>query len=397
MLANYEYYKDASVTSQSVLESAAKENENVSAHSLGKIIKDIWEGSVFRQYSVHSCAYTYRHLRKRATNSSLSSEIISQLDDDVLKHIHGLCSLHGGWFFNSQCRSSKMTLTLLKFFSPEKSEDHMTVDGRRLAFELNIIVTPSPKLTLSTYGQAIHIEDIVGTDGCQLSLRTIDNVMRLVKSTVPCLGHAISETANTKYLKVPVSSSKNICVHSRDLGNHQRLISSSCRLLTCRSSSSCQNCARSFKLYQNRENKRKANFSEAPNKKCNLRYLDRIGLEEKITTQRKTLAKDVKREARGKVDDTIEFVEEDHVDLQQILENTDSSLIPPDMKLLWEQQAKQLSAKSSNGFRWNPRFAKLLLQYIYLIIWMFCCTISCKNIIICIFLQSCKICTGYLL
>ena len=355
MLAKYEYYKDASVTSQSVLESAAKENENVSAHSLGKIIKDIWEGSVSRQYSVHSCAYTYRHLRKRATNSSLSSEIISQLDDDVLKHIHGLCSLHRGWFFNSQCRSSRTTLTLLKFFSPEKSEDHMTVDGRRLAFELNIIVTPSPKLTLSTYGQAIHIEDIVGTDGCQLSLRTIDNVMRLVKSTVPCLGHAISETANTKYVKVPVSSSKNICVHSRDLGNHQRLISSSCRLLTCRSSSSCQNCARSFKLYQNRENKRKANFSEAPNKKCNLRYLDRIGLEEKITTQRKTLAKDVKRDARGKVDDTIEFVEEDHADLQQILENTDSSLIPPDMKLLWEQQAKQLSAKSSNGFRWNPR------------------------------------------
>ena len=97
--------------------------------------------------------------------------------------------------------------------------------------------------------------------------------------------------------------------------------------------------------------------SEAPNKKCNLRFKDRIGLEEKITTQRKTMVNDMKRNARAKVDDMIEFVEEDHADLQQILESTDSALIPPGMKLLWEQQMKQLSTKSSKGFRWNPRFA----------------------------------------
>ena len=354
MLANYEYCIDASVSTQSVLEAASKENENVSANSLGKIIKDIWEGNVYRQYSAHSCVYIYRHLIRRALTSC---EIISELDEDVVKNIKALCSLHQGWIFHSQCRSNQTSLTLLKFFSPEKGEEYITVDGRRLIFEINITPSPSPKLTLSTYGRAMPIEDIVGCDANHLSLRTIDNVIRLVESTVPCLGHAISENANTKFLKVPVLHSKNINVCSRDLGDHERLISSSCRLLTCRSSSSCQNCAYSLKLYQNRETKRKANVSEAPNKKCNLRYLDRIGLEEKIITQRKTLANDVKRDARAKVDDMIEFVEEDHVDLRQIVETTDSALIPPGMKLLWEQQMKQLSAKSSKGFRWNPRFA----------------------------------------
>ena len=264
MLGNYEYCIDASVSTQSVLEAASKENDNVSANSLGKIIKDIWEENVYRQYSTHSCVYIYRHLIRRALTSC---EIISELDEDVVKNIKVLCSLHQGWIFHSQCRSNQTSLTLLKFFSPEKGEEYITVDGRRLIFEINIIPSPSPKLTLSTYGRAMPIEDIVGCDANYLSLRTIDNVIRLVESTVPCLGHAISENANTKFLKVPVLHSKNINVCSRDLGNHERLISSSCRLLTCRSSSSCQNCAYSLKLYQNRETKRKANVSEAPNKK----------------------------------------------------------------------------------------------------------------------------------
>ena len=278
----------------------------------------------------------------------ISCATITELDDDVVKNIHVLCALHQGWFFNSRCRSNQKSITRLKFLSPEEGEEHITVDGRRLIFELNIVLSPNPKLTISTYGHAIPTEDIVGSDGTQLSLRTVDNAMRLVESTVPCLGHAISERPNSKFLKVPVFHSKNISVCTKELGNHERLISSSCLLLIHRNSSSCQNCAYSLKLYQNRayslklyqnrENKRKANVSEAPNKKCNLRYLDRTGLEGKITTQRKTLVNDMKRDARAKVDDMIEFVEEDHVDLQQILESIDSALIPPGMKLLWEQQ-----------------------------------------------------------
>ena len=141
------------------------------------------KGSVFRQYSACSCAYSYRHLRRRAL---MSCAITTELDDDVIKNIHALCAFHQGWFFNSQGGSNQKSLNLFKFVSPEDNEEHITVDGRRLIFELNIVLSSSPKLTLSTYGHAIPIED-VGSDGTQLSHRTIDSVIRLVGSTVPCL------------------------------------------------------------------------------------------------------------------------------------------------------------------------------------------------------------------
>ena len=144
------------------------------------------------------------------------------------------------------------------------------------------------------------------------------------------LTHSISERANTEFSKVPFLHSKNIIVYSSDLRKQERLISSSCRLPTCRSSSSCQNCVHSLKLYLTREKKRKANVSEAPSEKCNLRYLDRISSEEKIITRRKAIANDVKRDACAKVDDMIEFVKKDHVDFRQKLENTYSALISPD-------------------------------------------------------------------
>ena len=327
---------------------------------LGKIIKQIWESSVSRQYSTCNCACVYRNLRKRVL---MNCAIMTELDDYVLKDIYDLCAHHQGWLLDSRSFSNQTSLMLLKLVSPEKGEGHITVGGRRLIFELNIVLSPSPKLTLSTYGHAISIEDIVASEGIQLSLATIDNVMRLVEFTMPCLGHVISTTAENKFLKVPVSNSRNISVYSRELGTQERLISSSCRLLACCSSSSCQNCAHALKLYQNRENKRKASL-EVPNKKCNHIYLNRIGLEGKITTQRKTIENDVKRDSQAKVDDMIEFVEKDHKDLQQIFESTDSASLPPGMKLLWEQQIKQLSAKSSKGFRWNPRFVYFKVPHI---------------------------------
>ena len=138
----------------------------------------------------------------------MSCEILSKLDDDVVKNIHGLCSLHQGWFFNSQYRSNMTTLTL-NFFSSVKGEELITVGGQRLTFKLNIILYPRPKLTpqvaqrlvLSTYGHAIPIEDIIRSDKSQLSLRTIDNVMRLVESTVPCLRILFRREQTPSFLK----------------------------------------------------------------------------------------------------------------------------------------------------------------------------------------------------
>jgi hypothetical protein len=81
--------------------------------------------------------------------------------------------------------------------------------------------------------------------------------------------------------------------------------------------------------------------------------MSRKGLELKVNNQNKKLKKEMKR---LREEDRIEFVDEDHADLVEIVSKTDTKDMPPEMKLLWEIQMKQLSAKSANGHRWDPRY-----------------------------------------
>ena len=103
-----------------------------------------------------------------------------------------------------------------------------------------------------------------------------------------------------------------------------------------------------LKLYRNRSKKRKMTSSDnnCPRSKCNLRFLDQEGLEEKITMQRKRIEKECKRESRIKESETIELVDEDHLDLMEIIKSSNIS-VPTNLRLLWE---------SSTGYRWDPRF-----------------------------------------
>jgi predicted secreted protein len=97
---------------------------------------------------------------------------------------------------------------------------------------------------------------------------------------------------------------------------------------------------------------------KAENKKfINERFLTRRGLEAKLLSQKKELTTEAlkaKRLARN--EDMIELVEKDSMDMKEILNGISADKVPSTMKLLWETQIKQLSAKSSNGYRWNPRF-----------------------------------------
>ena len=182
-----------------------------------------------------------------------------------------------------------------------------TVNGRHIAFELLVELLPNPELTLknlSTNGLAVSLTDVKRSFGAELSSRDVDNATRLVEFAVPCLGHAISRSTATNFLKSPVSSSKVINAHSNDFGNHERLVSSSY--------SSCQNCAYAFKLFQNRGKKRKASsLEDVPDKKCNLRYLDNTRKKEDACM--------------------IEFVDDDDMDLPFIFKDTNSTLLPPPM------------------------------------------------------------------
>lgn len=87
------------------------------------------------------------------------------------------------------------------------------------------------------------------------------------------------------------------------------------------------------------------------------RCLSRRGLEAKLLSQKKELSTEVLKAKRlARDEDTIELVEKDSMDMQEILNGISADEVPSTMKVLWEMQLKQLSAKYSKGHRWNPRF-----------------------------------------
>ena len=63
----------------------------------------------------------------------------------------------------------------------------------------------------------------------------------------------------------------------------------------------------------------------------------------------------MKKESRVRETEMIELVDEDSCDLMEIVKSSNIKDVPPNLRLLWEQQMKQLSKQSSNGYRWDPR------------------------------------------
>jgi hypothetical protein len=167
-----------------------------------------------------------------------------------------------------------------------------------------------------------------------------------------CLGTVIvagNDEGSLKYLKDPVAGSMIVNIKTNNGKEETRLIETLCLLGTW----ACKNCTYAAKLWHNCETKRNAKGGSL-HKKCNVRFLARDGLEEKVCKQRKEIQSDSVREKRA-MDEMIEFSKSDCVDLRKIVDNVDSKDIPEDLVLLWEMQRKQLASKSPAGYRWHPR------------------------------------------
>ena len=100
-----------------------------------------------------------------------------------------------------------------------------------------------------------------------------------------------------------------------------------------------------------------------------MHFFSNKGLEKKISNQRKQLNSDTKKESRMKETEMIELVEEDSCDLMEIVKSSNIKDIPPNLRLLWEQQMKQLSKQSSNGYRWDPRY---LIKFVDIAVNFYC-------------------------
>lgn len=139
-------------------------------------------------------------------------------------------------------------------------------------------------------------------------------------------------------------------------------MSLSCSLLSISSPnqttgiSSCQECSYVFRLFKKKMSKRcnSNSYQQAPHPNCNERFLARKGLEAKMNIMKTNVKKE--RALRLKEEDSVELVDEDHSDLLEVVRKIHETSLPPQMKLLWSVQMKQLAKKSSKGYRWDPRY-----------------------------------------
>jgi hypothetical protein len=212
-----------------------------------------------------------------------------------------------------------------------------------------------PAIKLQTYGHDVALQQIKGLEMMDCTIQVIEEAIHLFERASPCIGREVPKEETSGHLKIPVCGSSVLAVVTKDREEHLRLISNSCLLLKF-NGKSCPSCSYIINLFNNRARKRKtsnASCTRAP-PKCNIRYLDRLGLEERIAYQRKEIRKENK-ETRIKVDPSLEFMEEDSLDLAKIFDSINENDIPPQMQIMWEMQKKQLLAQSPRGYRWDPR------------------------------------------
>lgn len=115
--------------------------------------------------------------------------------------------------------------------------------------------------------------------------------------------------------------------------------------------SSCEECPHMFRLFRKRMTKRckSANYQQAPHPKCNQRFMARKGLEGKMHEGKRQLKKE--KVQRLKEDEYVEFVDEDHIDILEVVKTINTTSFRPEMRLLWDCQMRQLSVKSAKGHR----------------------------------------------
>lgn len=312
-------------------------------------MNDVWKGKIKKVRSDGIKDAQYKHLKKRCRIGIDAP--ISEFDEEVEKQVNLICDKNVGWVID-EASKGKQSLRLRR---SAKTKEDMTVDGHRIVLEIGLTLAP-PLITLSTYGHDVPLKVLERTDNVTVSLFTIESAIHLVECTSLCLGQQILKNESGCFV-VNVSGSKVLSVSSAQSETENRLISLSCSMITCHGKTSCQNCLYAYKLFRNRKYKRKVgDCSDTPNKKCNVRFLERSGMEEKMMSERKRRQCEIKKEQRRR-NESIEFVGDDDSDLVTICKSIPANTtMPPEMKLLWKEQMKQLSSKSPKGYRWDPRF-----------------------------------------
>ena len=264
---------------------------------------------------------------------------------------------HQGWSIASQSFEKQCIMLM----NTDNKIDGTYIDGQCMICQIIIYLLPVPEIMFSTQRGEISMKRVMGLDDIELNLSAIHAALCFLEAATPCFGQPINPEDSNDHYKTSVSNSKVVLVTKQAVrlqNEREHIMSLSCSLLSISapnqttSISSCQECSYVFRLFKKKMSKRRNSnsYQQAPHPHCNERFLARKGLEAKMNIMKTTWKKE--RALRLKEEDSVELVDEDHSDLLEVVRKIDETSLPPQMKLLWSVQMKQLAKKSSKGYRW---------------------------------------------
>ena len=321
----------------------------------GCVISSLWNGKVVKSRSTRSDP-GYENIRPITTKfDSYDDQRIEILDEISLPRLQRLCFNRPNWITNVAPGGEVISFVKI----PGTADaDALHFEGRPILCE--VLVSLRQSITkVRTHGDPLLFENVF-EQFVPVSVKGVDTIIRLVDAASICLGNAVKSDHNKDLLKPRVLNSKLVTVTFNNFEIEKRLISTSCLLLQF-GVKACENCQYVFKLWNTRERKRrKAEEAEKiiQNGFINERCLTRRGLEAKLLSQKTCFSK-TKRPS--KCENQTELEKKDAEDMKDVMNGITFDQVPTNMKLLWEMQLKQLSVKSSNGRRWDPRFDVLIL------------------------------------
>ena len=338
---------------------------------IGRAISCIWKGKVVRSRSSFLSTPGYLNIRE-ITTSDGDDERIEKLDEVSMPKLEELCLNRP-----VNCSYDNETISFVKRLTGS-DVNVLQVEGRPIQCEI-LASFSNNSVHIHTHGETVSFQDIC-QQLVQLSIKSIDTAIRIVDAASLCMGNIVpyDTNCNERELLCPVRASKIITLTLHTLKTETRLVSTSCCLLRF-GVNACEKCQYAFKLWNARERKRKElTESELIDKRfINERYLTRHGLEAKLHSEKKRGIAEKKKSKclLSKNEEMINLSKNDSHDIKAILDQITTDKVPTEMKMLWEMQVKQLSAKSSKGHRWDPRLdARCIMSAV-----IFSC--NCSNVL----------------
>ena len=314
----------------------------------------MWNGKVVKSRSTLSDP-GYENIRAITANfDSYDDQRIEILDEISLPRFQRLCFNRPNWITN--VAPGGEVLSFVKIPGAADA-DALHFEGRPILCEVSVSLRENIT-NVRTHGDPLLFENIF-EQFVPVSIKGVDTIIRLVDAASLCLGNAVKTDPKKDLLKPCVLNSKLVTVTFNNFESEKRLMSTSCLLLRF-GVKACENCQYVFKLWNTRERKRgKAEEAEKVIQKgfINERCLTRRGLEAKLLSQKRCFTK---TKQPLECESLIELEKKDAEDMKEVMNGIAPDKVPTNMKLLWEMQMKQLSVKSSNGHRWDPRFDVLI-------------------------------------